>query len=136
MLPGLLRFCARTLCRLGFGLSVLLLLAFDVLGQGGTPHSITVSWSYAQGARPAAGFNVYRGTISGGPYTKRNATPLALSSLSYKDTSGVGGTRYFYVVTAVDAASVESSYSPEISGIFMANPVPPTGLTVTVVQRQ
>ncbi len=58
------------------------------------------------------GYNIYRGTASGGPYTKLNTNPV--TSLTYSDATVVAGTTYYYVTTSVDCADKESSlYSVE-----------------------
>lgn len=57
------------------------------------------------------GYNVYRGTRRGGPYTKIN--PELEPGTVYTDHTVKGGGTYYYVVTAVDA-SAESGYSNEI----------------------
>jgi fibronectin type 3 domain-containing protein len=59
------------------------------------------------------GYFVYRGTISGGPYTKVNSS--ADASLTFTDSGLSSGTTYFYVVTAVDGSNVESAFSNEVS---------------------
>ena len=110
----------------------MLLLAFwvtpwAVLGQAA--HSILVGWTYTQGTDAAVGFNVYRGTVSGGPYTKQNATPLTVTTLSYTDLSGTAGTKYFYVIRALDAIGLESPNSPEASATMLGNPLAPLGVT-------
>ena len=129
--PRLLFNRARTLCRPGLALFILLLLAVSVFPQGGTSHSIKVAWTYTQGSDIATGFNVYRGVVSGGPYTKQNSTSIPITTLSYSDTTGTGGTKYFYVITATDALGDESAYSSEASAIFLANPSVPQGVTAT-----
>jgi len=107
---------------------LIVLLVLPVWAQ--TQHSITVAWTYTQGADPATGFFVYRATTSGGPYTKlTNPTPLPITQLTYVDTTGVGGTKYFYTVTAVDAQAFESAMSPEASASFLADPAAPAGVT-------
>ena len=57
-------------------------------------------------------YNVYRDTTSGGPYTQI-ASDIPASS--YVDSTGVNGTTYYYVVTAVDTSSNESGNSNEAS---------------------
>jgi hypothetical protein len=69
-------------------------------------HSAVLSW---QATSVVAGYNVYRGTISGGPYAKLNSSLIA--STSNTDTTIQGGRTYYYVVTAVDSSLVESAYS-------------------------
>jgi fibronectin type 3 domain-containing protein len=89
-------------------------------------HSITVSWTaptVVGGSGTIAGYNVYRSTTSGGPYTKLTATVDA--GLSYVDTTGAAGTTYFYVVTTVDSKGFESVDSGEASGTAVGNPNPP-----------
>ena len=116
---------------LAFGFATLL-LSLPATAQGApTQHSITVTWSETQGTDLAVGFNVYRGTTTGGPYIVLNAAPLPLATLNYIDTNGTGGTKYFYVVTAVDISGFESGYSAEMSATFLANPAVPTAGTAT-----
>ncbi len=59
------------------------------------------------------GYNVYRGTQLGGPYTKLNSSPVSVTT--YTDSTVQGGQTYFYVATAVDLNNVESVFSNEIS---------------------
>lgn len=74
-------------------------------------HTVTLSWTASASA--VSGYNVYRGTVSGGPYTKAN-TVLEASS-NFVDNSVTSGTTYFYVVTAVDSSSAESAFSNQVS---------------------
>jgi fibronectin type 3 domain-containing protein len=60
-----------------------------------------------------AGYKVYRGTVSGGPYTA--VTTNLNVPTSFTDTNVTSGTTYYYVVTAVDAIGDESVYSEEVS---------------------
>jgi fibronectin type 3 domain-containing protein len=48
-------------------------------------------------------------------------TPQPLRVLSFADTTAKPGTRYYYVVTAVDTEGNESQFSAEVS----ATPLPP-----------
>ncbi len=77
----------------------------------GAPNSVDLSWN-ANGEPDLAGYLVYRGAASGGPYTLLTAS--AIAGTSYSDTSATG--TGYYVVTAVDTASNESGYSNEASG--------------------
>lgn len=60
-----------------------------------------------------AGYNVYRGTGAGGPYSKVNGAVVAVSN--YSDTTVTNGITYYYVVRAVDTSSNESGNSNEAS---------------------
>lgn len=108
-----------------------LFLLFAVAAWPQTQHSVRIAWTYTQGSDLATGFNVYRATTTGGPYTKQTAMPIPLATLNYSDTTGVGGIKYFYVVTAVDASGSESAFSSEASASFLGNPVAPAGVTAT-----
>jgi fibronectin type 3 domain-containing protein len=55
------------------------------------------------------GYNVYRGTISGGPYTK--VTPSPVGSTLDTDSTVSSGQTYYYVVTALDSSNNESADS-------------------------
>ena len=77
-------------------------------------HSAALTWVASTSA--VVGYNVYRGTVSGGPYAKLNSSLIALST--YTDSTVGSGQTYFYVVTAVDANSVESTDSSEVSAII------------------
>jgi fibronectin type 3 domain-containing protein len=60
-----------------------------------------------------AGYNVYRGTTSGGPYTKMNSSLVTI--LSFEDNTVQGGQTYVFMVRAVDSRNVESAPSNEIA---------------------
>ena len=74
-------------------------------------HSVALGWT--ADTTPVAGYNVHRATVSGGPYTKLNATPV--TSAAYTDSTVSGGQTYFYVVTAVSTAGAESANSGQVS---------------------
>jgi fibronectin type 3 domain-containing protein len=69
---------------------------------------VSVSWA-ASSSAGVAGYNVYRGTVAGGPYTKLTAS--AISGTTYVDTPVTAGQTYYYVVTAVNTSNQESGYS-------------------------
>jgi len=70
-------------------------------------HSVALSWSPSSST--VTGYNIYRGTQSGGPYSKLNST--VLSGTTYTDPNVQSGTTYYYVSTAVNSSNVESAYS-------------------------
>jgi hypothetical protein len=82
-----------------------------------SPHSVALTWS-ASKSSGVIGYHVYRGTTSGGPYTK--LTPSAISETRYTDTSVEAGRTYYYVVTSVDSEGLESSHSNQASATVPA----------------
>ena len=74
-----------------------------------TQHKVSLSWS---GVASASGYNVYRGTASGGPYTKLNSALQAATS--FVDATVSSGATYYYVATSVDTSSIESAYSTPV----------------------
>jgi Abnormal spindle-like microcephaly-assoc'd, ASPM-SPD-2-Hydin len=80
--------------------------------QTTTQHSVSLSWNPSTST--VVGYNLYRGTQTGGPYSTRlNSSPL--SGTSYSDSNVVSGITYYYVSTAVDSTNTESAYSNEAS---------------------
>jgi Abnormal spindle-like microcephaly-assoc'd, ASPM-SPD-2-Hydin len=75
------------------------------------PHSVTLTWS--DNGTDIAGYRVYRGTTSGGPYVGINSSLIPTSS--YVDSGVASGGRYYYVATAVDTSGNESAFSNEAS---------------------
>ena len=64
---------------------------------------VSLAWRSTR-SRFAQGYEVYRGTHSGGPY--RRVGVLAIPSRSFVDTGLEPGTRYFYVVRATAGARI------------------------------
>jgi len=85
-------------------------------GSGATiQHNVDLSWN-ASPDMSISGYNVYRGTVSGGPYAKINS---ALdSAVSYGDLTVQSGQTYYYVTTAVDSSGVESGYSSQVQAVI------------------
>jgi hypothetical protein len=83
-------------------------------GVAAVQHSAALSWTASTST--VSGYNVYRGTVSGGLYTKINSSLVA--GVSYTDTTVASGTTYYYVTTAVDSSNNESSYSNEVQAII------------------
>ena len=75
-----------------------------------TVHGVVLSWQASTSAG-VTNYNVYRGSQTGGPYTKIGN----VTTVTYSDGCGATGTTCFYVVTALDAAGDESAYSNEVS---------------------
>lgn len=79
--------------------------------DGGTAqHSVTLSWT-ASTSSGVVGYKVYRGTVSGGPYTVLNSS--LVTGTTYADTSVQAGGTYYYVVTAVNSGNQQSAYSSQ-----------------------
>jgi hypothetical protein len=81
-------------------------------GSGTLPqHSVALGWNTSTSVA-VVGYNIYRGAASGGPFTRVNS---ALDAAPFDTDSTVqGGQTYYYVVTAVDSAGSESSYSSQV----------------------
>jgi hypothetical protein len=90
--------------------------AQSLTGTGVAPpqHSVDLTWSPSPDV--VVGYNIYRGSKSGGPYTKLNS---ALNSdTSYTDMSVQAGQTYYYVTTAVDANNMESTFSNQVQAVI------------------
>jgi hypothetical protein len=77
-------------------------------------HTVSLSWT-ASTSPNVGGYNVYRGTQSGGPYTLVNGSLIA--GTSYVDKNLSSGATYFYVTTAVQTNGVESGYSNQAEAV-------------------
>ena len=81
----------------------------QLTGTGVAQGSHTVSLTWDPGDNKAAGYNVYRGTASSGPYQMIN--PTLDPSTNYTDNTVVSGKTYYYVTTEVNTKNQESGYS-------------------------
>ena len=90
-------------------------LTVPLSGTGLAPlaHSVDIGWD-ASISPTLQGYNVYRSSVSGGPYTKVSPT-VSAATLLFTDTSPVSGQKYFYVVTALDVGGAESAASIEVA---------------------
>lgn len=86
-------------------------LTLSGTGTQAMSHSVSLSWADSQ---QVTGYNVYRGTQPGGPYTKQTGSPLTVTD--YVDNTVQSGATYYYVATAVDANG-ESGYSNQASAV-------------------
>jgi fibronectin type 3 domain-containing protein len=74
-----------------------------------------IALSWVQSASPGIAQNkIYRSTTSGGPYSLVATIPAAAT---YQNNGLVSGTRYYYVVTAVNSSSLESLASNQATAI-------------------
>jgi len=78
-------------------------------------HKVQLSWK-ASTSRHLAGYNVYRGTRSGGPYKKINGS--LDPSTKYTDLHVVAGYKYYYVATAVNLKGQESKRSKQVEAVI------------------
>ena len=85
--------------------------AENLTGTGVAPpqHSVDLFWDPASAV---VGYNVYRASQTGGPYSKIN--PVLNAGTTFTDSSVQGGQNYYYVTTSVDSTGTQSSYSNEI----------------------
>jgi len=75
--------------------------------SGAGTHDVILSWT-ASTTAGVVGYNVYRGTTSGGPYpTELNSAPI--NGTTYTDETVQAGQTYYYVVTAVASNDVTQS---------------------------
>jgi len=77
-------------------------------------HSAALSWTASTST--VSGYNVYRGTVNGGPYTLINLS--LVTGLSYTDTTVVSGVTYYYVTTAVDSTGAQSVDSNQVTAVI------------------
>jgi Bacterial Ig-like domain (group 2)/SdrD B-like domain len=79
-------------------------------------HVVDLGWSPGSILDPApgqvvVGYNVYRSSVSGGPYTKLNSSPVA--GLTYADTAVSAGQTWYYVCSTVDNLGDVSAQSKQ-----------------------
>jgi fibronectin type 3 domain-containing protein len=84
---------------------------------------VTLSWAASTGA---TGYNVLRGTTSGGPYTTIGTT----AQIAYTDSAVTNGNTYYYVVQATNSGgasgnSPEASAEPNVEDASMTTTAPP-----------
>jgi fibronectin type 3 domain-containing protein len=62
------------------------------------------------------GYNVFRGTQSGGPYQAINSS--LVPATDYTDNSVAAGATYYYVLTSVNSEGLESVYSNPVKAVI------------------
>lgn len=88
--------------------------SINFTGSQQAAHSVGLSWNASTST--VSGYNLYRGTTNGGPYSKINSG--LITTLSYTDTSVSSGNTYYYVSTAVDSSGNESVYSDQATAVI------------------
>lgn len=87
---------------------------FTGTGAEAAQHSVSLSW------RPSisrvVGYNIYRGTRSGGSYGKLNRSPLP--GTNYTDSAVQSGITYYYVATSVGSNLLESAHSNQTTVVI------------------
>lgn len=90
--------------------------AESVTGTGlAAAPQYTVDLSWNASTSKVNGYNIYRGSKSGGPYAKINSSLDA--GTTYTDKNVATSTTYYYVTTAVNSSGQESSYSNQVQVI-------------------
>lgn len=74
----------------------------------GTARTVRLTW-VASTSTNVVGYNVFRSTEDGGPYTLLTSSPVA--AVTFTDEVVQGGLTYYYVVTAVDSGGSSSTNS-------------------------
>jgi Abnormal spindle-like microcephaly-assoc'd, ASPM-SPD-2-Hydin len=82
----------------------------------GAATSYTVALNWTPSSSSFAGFNVYRSSQSGGPYTRVNSA--LVTTAAFGDTTVSAGETYYYVATEVNDAEAESGYSSQVSAVI------------------
>jgi fibronectin type 3 domain-containing protein len=85
-------------------------------GTGATAVSHAADLTWTASTSVVVGYNVYRSTVSAGPFTK--LTSSSVTATAYSDASVQAGLTYYYVVTAVNSSNVESAYSNEVTAVI------------------
>jgi len=84
--------------------------ALSGTGTTSTQHRVSLSWKSSSSL--VVGYNIYRGSQSGGPYIRLNSVLDA--STTYVDSSVQNGLTYYYVTTDVDSKGMESGFSNQV----------------------
>jgi fibronectin type 3 domain-containing protein len=80
-----------------------------------TSHTVGVSWTPSVSTN-VVGYHIYRGTVTGGPYSILDSAPVA--SDAYTDSMVQSGQTYFYVVRSIDNTGMESVNSSEVQAVI------------------
>ena len=87
-------------------------IALSGTGVQLSSHAVGLTWT-ASTSTDVVGYNIYRGTTTGGPYSILDSAAVAADA--YTDSTAQSGLTYFYVVRSVDGTGTESANSTEVS---------------------
>lgn len=91
-------------------------------------HAVNLAWTASTDT--VQGYNVLRGTVSGGPYTQVNTA--LITGITFTDSGPFDNLGpFFYVAESVNGSTV-SVHSNETPAVFLP-PAPPTNLAVASV---
>jgi hypothetical protein len=76
-------------------------------------YQVTLSWTASTSS--VIGYDVYRSTASGGPYTELTTAPV--TTTSYVDSTVQAGDTYYYAVTSVNSSNVQSALSSPTTAV-------------------
>ncbi len=91
------------------------------IAVSGSNGSVTISWSAVTTNSDGStisdllGYEIYRATSEGSPFTQINTSDI--TGTSYTDSGLSNGTTYYYKVTAADTGGLESSMTGAYSGL-------------------
>jgi hypothetical protein len=85
-------------------------------GADTVSHSVSLSWTPSTST--VVGYDVYRSEVSGGPYAKLDSSLVATNS--YTDSTVEGGLTYYYVITSVTSAGMQSADSNQAAAMVPA----------------
>ena len=86
-------------------------IALSGTGIQQVSHSVVLTWA-ASTSSGVVGYNIYRSTVSGGPYVILDSA--LVSADTYTDSTVQSGTTYCYVVRSVDNTGAESVNSSQV----------------------
>jgi hypothetical protein len=77
-------------------------------------HEVSISWDPSL-STDAAYYRVYRGTVSGGPYSLLASN---ITANTYTDSTVQSGATYYYVTTTVSTDGLESIFSNQFTSVI------------------
>ena len=111
----------------------IIFLAVLLMTTSAMADDVTFQWD-ANTEPDLAGYHLYQGTVSGGPYTRiTNPGDIGPTVTTYTLPGVTDGT-WYYVLTAYDSEtpSLESDYSNEVSITISNPPAPPSGFQAII----